>query len=135
MGYFNFPRMQMLQDLTEDFADVAEKCFVTSRPATVPEQLQSYAVIRNSSGIRDRGDTYQTAKLSVYLFARDRKGQSGNIENSWRLEQMQSALCAKCPIIHDRFTASNPNIIGSGSDAGFHYLVIQLSITINKKTL
>ena len=134
MGYFNFPRLTVLQGIYEDLAPICATRFITSRPASVPERVKEYVVIRNATGMRDRGDTYQSAKILLHVFVRDRDSESGKIENTYRLEQLQSQICDLFPVRHPRFTASNPNIIGGGEDAGFHYLIIQLSIIVNKKS-
>lgn len=127
-----FPRLEVLQGLFEALEKVSSTRFITSRPSVIGEQIDDFVVIRNSTGIRDRGDTYQTAKVMIHLFVRDRPGE---IENAWRLQQMQDALCSLCPLKHPRFTADDPNYISSGADSGFHYVIYQLSLTINKKQL
>lgn len=106
--------------------------YVTSRPSAAGDKSKEYAVIRMSNGERDRGDTYNTARLLISLYVRDKEGE---IENNGRLRELKDKIFSLCPITMPRFSADRPNIIGAGADTGFHYRVIQLSITINKKTL
>ena len=84
-----FPRLEVLKGLSDALEVVSPNRFITSRPSVIGEQIDDFVVIRNSTGIRDRGDTYQTAKVLIHIFARDRAGE---IENAWRLQQMQDAL-------------------------------------------
>ena len=129
---WKFPRAEVLQTIYEAVKPMAEKTFLTTRSSSIAEQIKDYIIVRLPNGIRDNGDTYQTAKVHLYLFARDRAGE---IENAFRLEEMQNAVCGLFPFIHKRFTADRPQIIGGNADSGFHYLIIQISITINKKTI
>lgn len=110
----------------------ADEVFITSRPKVDGKEPNSYIVIRISSGIRDRGDTYQTAKAMVRVFVRDKEGGT---EDAILIDKITNKICDLCPIIEPRFTAWNPNFIASGEDMGFHYHVLQLSLSINKKTL
>lgn len=120
------------EGLYNAFKDLVDKIYLTSRPAVNPSDPKSYIVIRLSSGIRDRGDTYQTARATVHIFVRDREG---GIENAVLLDRITNRICDMMPLIEPRFTAFNPNMLSSGEDSGFHYHILQLSLTINKKTL
>lgn len=111
---------------------LVDEVFTTSRPKVDGNEPNSYIVIRLSSGIRDRGDTYQTAKALVHIFVRDKEG---GIENAVLLDEITNEICDICPLIEPRFTAWNPNLISSGEDMGFHYHILQLSLSINKKLL
>lgn len=132
MEPITFPRNELLKDLDEVLSAVCEKRFIDSRPSVVSEHVAEYIIIRNATGIRDQGDTYQTARLNLQLFVRDRAGE---VENSYRLDQMLNAISALCPIVRPRFTADYPNPIGVGADSGFHYITLQLSVVINKRIL
>ncbi len=127
-----YPRIEVLKPLVDLLKSISPNVFTTSRPSSVSEQLGDYIVLKLPNGIRDRADTYQTSIAHVYLFVRDRAGE---VENAWRLDEMMNALCAMCPIRHPRFTADRPVYLGGASDAGFHYIRIQLSVTINKRNL
>lgn len=120
------------EGLFNAFLPLADEVFITSRPKVDGNSPKSYIVIRLSSGIRDQGDTYQTAKALIHIFVRDKEG---GVEDAVLLDAVTNSICDLCPLILPRFTAWNPNFISSGEDMGFHYHIIQLSLTINKKTL
>ena len=111
---------------------LADGIFLTSRPKVDANTPKSFIVIRLSSGIRDRGDTYQTARVLIHIFVRDK---AGGIEDAVLLDTITNDICDMMPLIEPRFTAFNPNLLSSGEDSGFHYHILQLSLTINKKTL
>ena len=120
------------EDLYNALKPLADKCYLTSRPKVDNDNPKSFIVIRMSSGIRDRGDTYQTARVLVHVFVRDKEG---GIEDAVLLDTITHDICDLMPFIRPRFTAFNPNLLSSGEDMGFHYHILQLSLTINKKTL
>ena len=124
-----FPRSEVLSPLTDMLKTISPTVFLTSRPSVVAEQLKDYIVLKLPNGLRDRADTYLTGLAHIYLFARDR---DGGIENAWKLDRMMNALCALCPIVHPRFTADRPLYLGGSGDAGFHFIRMQISLTINK---
>ena len=79
--------------------------------------------------MRDQGDTYQTTYGQIVVFVRDVQG----MENTYRLEQLQSQVMELFPICNDLFHAKRPLLLASSSDgAGFHSLTIQFNITIFK---
>lgn len=123
---------EITQSLYEAFEGLADKVYLTTRPSVVRENIDSFIVIRLSSGIRDRGDTYQTAKPLVHIFVRDKAGE---IENAPKLDEIAFRLCKMMPLVTPRATAYDPNFIASGADAGFHYQIYQLSLTINKRDI
>lgn len=123
---------EIMEELYNSFEGLADRIFVTSRPSVLDGNLKSFIVIRNSSGTRDRGDTYQTAKYLIHIFVRDKEG---GIEDSVELDKITNSICDMMPFISDKFSAGDPNFLSSGSDSGFHYHIIQLSLTINKKTI
>lgn len=120
------------EGLYNTFKSLVDKIYLTSRPAVNPSNPKSYIVVRLSSGIRDRGDTYQTARALIHIFVRDKEG---GIEDAVMLDGITNEICDMMPLIEPRFTAFNPNLLSSGEDSGFHYHILQLSLTINKKTL
>ncbi len=127
-----FPRVEVLGPFVESLKAISPVVYLTSRPSAAPGQPDDFIVVRLPNGIRDSADTYQSAKVHVYLFARDRAGE---IENAWRLDEMMNTLCEMCPIIHPRFTIDRPVYLGGGPDVGFHFIRMQLTITINKRNL
>ncbi|MCM1295396.1 MAG: hypothetical protein NC311_07615 [Muribaculaceae bacterium] len=127
--YYQSPRMSVLQGLHTLLSPIAEKVFLTTRPSAVSEQMKDYIVLRMNNGLRDRADTYQTGIAHVTLFARDK---SGEIENTFRLQQMMDAFLALIPIKQGLFTADRPRQVGGGGDSGFHYVTFQISVTVNK---
>ena len=127
----NYDYRQIQEGLFNALKGLVDECFITSRPKIDGNNPKSYIVIRMSSGIRDRGDTYQTARALVHIFVRDKEG---GVEDAVTLDKITNNVCNLCPLIQPRFTAWNPNLIASGEDLGFHYHILQLSITVNKKT-
>lgn len=125
--------MEVLQSLYELTADITPNRFITTRPNAVGEQMQDFLVIRLPQPIRDEGDTYQSTTGQIIPFVKDI--QNG-MENTFRLEQMQSSVMGLFPIVEKRYSAIDPLLLPGGSDgAGFHSLIIQFSITPNKKPL
>lgn len=120
------------QGLYNALLPLADEVFLTSRPKVDGNAPKSYIVIRLSSGIRDRGDTYQTAKALIHIFVRDKEG---GVEDAVLIDSITNRVCDLCPILNPRFIAWEPNLIASGEDLGFHYHILQLSLTINKKSL
>lgn len=125
-----------MEDAIEGMFLILEKIFprvfVSTRPSAIGDKIDEYAVVRISNGERDRGDTYNTARMFISLFVRDKPGE---LENTLRLKELKNSLMELFPVIRDRFTADRPVVIGVGGDSGFHYRTIQVSITLNKKTL
>ena len=125
-----FPRMEILQALYDLTEPVAPHRFISSRPAAVPEPMDRFLLISLPAALRDRGDTYQSARGRITIFARDIQG----LESTLALEQMQSAILSLFPIATARFHAKAPSILPGGSDgAGFHSIIIQFNITIFKQ--
>lgn len=127
---YEYRRIQ--EELYNALSGLVDEVFITSRPKVDGKNPKTYIVIRNSSGIRDQGDTYQTAKVLIHIFVRDKEG---GIEDAVLIDKITNDICDLCPIITPRFTAWNPNLLASGEDLGFHYHILQLSLTINKKSL
>lgn len=137
-----YPRMEVLQSLYDLTAEISENRFVTTRPNAVGEGMEDFLLIRLPQAITDEGDTYQSTTGQIIVFARDIEGSDseGNaisgMENTFRLEQMQSEVMELFPIVQPRYSAIDPIILPGGTDgAGFHSLIIQFSITPNKKLL
>lgn len=130
MSKIAYPRKEILQSLYELTADISENRFFTTRPNAVGEQMNDFLLLRLPQTIFDRGDTYQTTKGQIAIFARDI--QDG-LENTLQLEKMQSAIMNLFPIVAERYHAKFPILLSGGSDgAGFHSLIIQFNITILK---
>lgn len=128
--YYNSPRLDVLRGLCSLLSPIAEKVFITTRPSVVSEKVKDYIVLRMNNGLRDRADTYQTGIAHITLFARDK---SGEIENTFRLQQMIDAFLGLVPINDTVFTADRPRQVGGGGDSGFHYVTFQISVTVKKK--
>lgn len=136
-----YPRKEVLQSLYDLTADITPNRFISTRPNSVGSQMGEFLLIRLPQTIYDRGDTYQTTKGQIVLFARDIEGSDavGNaisgIEDALQLEKMLSSAMELFPVITDRYVAKSPLLLAGGSDgAGFHYIIIQFNITILKHT-
>lgn len=127
--YWKSPRLDVLQGLYNLLSPIAEKVFITTRPSVVSEKVKDYIVLRMNNGLRDRGDTYLTGIAHVSLFARDKNGE---IENTFRLQQMIDAFLTLVPVRNQVFTADRPRQVGGGGDSGFHYVTFQIPVTVNK---
>lgn len=135
-----YPRLEVLQSLCELTTSVSENRFISTRPNAVGEQMQDFLLIRLPQTIYDRGDTYQSTKGQIVVFARDVEGTDsqgnaiGSMENTFLLEKMQSAVLDLFPLVTDRYHAKEPLLLPGGADgAGFHSLIIQFNITIFKQ--
>lgn len=124
-----YPRFDILRTFDELCAGICPNRFVTTRPNAVGEQMQEFLLLRLPQPMRDQGDTYQTTYGQIVVFVRDVQG----MENTYRLEQLQSQVMDLFPICNDLFHAKRPLLLASSSDgAGFHSLTIQFNITIFK---
>lgn len=127
-----YPRFDILRTFDELCAGICPNRFVTTRPNAVGEQMQEFLLLRLPQPMRDLGDTYQTTYGQIIVFVRDVQG----MENTYRLEQLQSKVMVLFPVVTERFSAVDPLLLASASDgAGFHSLAIQFSISINKKPI
>lgn len=130
MSKIVYPRMDVLQSLSELTADITPNRFITTRPPATGEQMDEFLLIRLPQRITEPGDTYQLTTGQIAVFARD---VQGGLENSFMLELMQDAVCALFPIRSDLYLATRPILLPGGSDgAGFHSLIIQFNIRIHK---
>lgn len=132
--------MEILQSLYNLTAAISENRFITTRPPAVGERMDDFLLLRISQPMRDRGDTYQSTVGQITAFARNLAGTDalGNalsgLENTPRLEEMQSAMLGLFPVVTDRYHAKSPLLLAAGSDgAGFHCITIQFNITIFKQ--
>lgn len=124
-----YRRMDILKKLVDTMSGIGEKTFVTDRPAAEKKAMKDFVVVRLPQML-DKGDTYQESYCQINVFARDR---ANGIENTIRLDEMQMAVMDKFPIVTDLFSSTSPRIISDGEDGiGFHYLIIQAKLTINK---
>lgn len=132
MSKIVFPRMAVLQSLDELTADITPNRFITTRPNAVGEQMQEFLLIALNN-IEDTADTYQLTRGKISIFVRDVNTDTGNVENTFRLEQLQEAVTGLFPIRTDLYLATKPLLLAGGSDgAGFHSLIIQFNIRIHK---
>lgn len=134
-----YPRMGVLQSLSELTAGITPNRFITTRPNAVGEQMEEFLLIRLPQRITQPGDTFQLTTGQFAAFARDIQTEDSygrvisGIENSFMLELMQDAICNMFPIRTDLYLATQPIIFPGGSDgAGFHSLIIQFNIRIHK---
>lgn len=122
--------MEVLQSLYELTAGITPNRFISTRPNAVGEPMDDFLLIRLPQTIYDRGDTYQSTWGQIAVFAKD---VQGGLENTLRLEEMQSAVMELFPIATGRYHAKLPRLLPGGTDgAGFHSLIIQFRITIFK---
>lgn len=142
MSKYTFPRFEILRQLDALTADITPNRFITTRPNAVGEQMEEFLLIRLPQPMRDQGDTYQSTYGQINVFVRDIQTEDSfgvtvsGIENTFRLEELQQAVIELFPIVSERFSAIDPILLNSGADgAGFHSLIIQFSITINKKPI
>lgn len=130
MSKIQFPRMEVLQSLYNLTADITPNRFITTRPNAVGEQMKEFLLICLPQTIYDRGDTYQSTKGQIVIFARDIQG---GLENTLILEKMQASVMDLFPIITDKYHGKIPLLLPGGTDgAGFHSIIIQFNITILK---
>lgn len=122
--------MEVLQSLYELTADITPNRFITTRPSSTDKSMQEFLLIRLPQGVRDRGDTYQSARAQIAVFVRD---VQGGLENTLMLEEIQQSVMNLFPIVTEGFHGKSPILLDGGTDgAGFHSLIIQFSITILK---
>lgn len=132
MNAIVYPRMEVLQSLYELTADITPNRFITTRPNAVGKQMEEFLLIRISQSMDEWGNVCQFSTGQIAVFARD---VQGGLENSLKLEQMQSAVMnifGKERVINTpTYTAWEPRLLPGGSDgAGFHSLIIQFKLQI-----
>lgn len=134
--------MEVLQSLYELTADISENRFISKRPDAVGKGMEDFLLIRLPQPFYDRGDTWQSTTGQIIMFVRDIEGTDadGNaisgMVNEFRLNQIQSAIMELFPIVQPRYSAIDPILLSGGPDGtGFYSLIIQFSITPNKKLL
>lgn len=141
MSAIRYPRMEVLQSLYELTADITPNRFITTRPNAVGEQMEEFLLIRISQSMDEWGNVCQFSTGQISVFAREVQTEDkngvviGGIENTLRLEQMQSAVMAifgKERVINTpTYTAWEPRLLPGGSDgARFHSLIIQFKLQI-----
>ena len=124
MGRTVYRRMDILKQIADAVTGIGEKVFITDRPAAEQKAMKDFVVIRLPQTIQDKGSTYQN------VFAHDR---SNGIENTVRLDEMQMEVVSKFPIVTELFSAVSPRLLPGGNDGlGFHSLIIQAKLIINK---
>lgn len=130
MSKIQFPRMALIQSLYELTANITPNRFITTRPNAIGAQMKEFLLIRLPQSIYDRGDTYQSTKGQIIVFARD---VQGGLENTVELERIQNEVMNLFPIATEQFHGKMPILLPGGSDgAGFHSIIIQFNITILK---
>ena len=104
-----YPRFDILRTLDELCANICPNRFVTTRPNAVGEQMQEFLLLRLPQPMRDQGDTYQTTYGQIVVFVRDVQG----MENTYRLEQLQSQGRWLFPICSDLCHGKRPLLLAS----------------------
>lgn len=132
MSAIVYPRMEVLQSLYELTADITPNRFITTRPNAIGKQMEEFLLVRISQSMDEWGNVCQFSTGQIAVFARD---VQGGLENSLKLEQMQSAVMnifGKERVINTpTYTAWEPRLLPGGSDgAGFHSLIIQFKLQI-----
>ena len=123
MGRTVYRRMDILKQIADAVTGIGEKVFITDRPAAEQKAMKDFVVIRLQQTIQD---TY----CQINVFAHDR---SNGIENTVRLDEMQMEVVSKFPIVTELFSAVSPRLLPGGNDGlGFHSLIIQAKLIINK---
>ena len=124
MGRTVYRRMDILKQIADAVTGIGEKVFITDRPAAEQKAMKDFVVIQ------DKGSTYQDTYCQINVFAHDR---SNGIENTVRLDEMQMEVVSKFPIVTELFSAVSPRLLPGGNDGlGFHSLIIQAKLIINK---
>ena len=80
--------------------------YAGSRPAAVERARNAFAVASLGGGITDGGDTYQSSRLLVSLFARDRQGG---------IEDTSGSRCAR-EAVRGAFPALVRALCGAGRE-------------------
>ena len=120
MGRTVYRRMDILKQIADAVTGIGEKVFITDRPAAEQKAMKDFVVIRLPQTIQDKGSTYQDTYCQINVFAHDR---SNGIENTVRLDEMQMEVVS----------AVSPRLLPGGNDGlGFHSLIIQAKLIINK---
>ncbi len=127
-----FPRFDILKSLVGLTSAITPNCFPTTRPPATGKQMNEFLLV-SLNNIEDTADTYQLTRGKISIFVRDVNTDNGNVENTFRLEQLQEAVTGLFPIRTDLYLATKPLLLAGGSDsAGFHTLIIQFNIRIHK---
>lgn len=128
-----FPRFDILKSLVGLTSAITPNCFPTTRPPATGKQMNEFLLV-SLNNIEDTADTYQLTRGKISIFVRDVNTDNGNVENTFRLEQLQEAVTGLFPIRTDLYLATKPLLLAGGSDgAGFHTLIIQFNIRIHKE--
>ena len=104
--------------------------YAGSRPAAVERARNAFAVASLGGGITDGGDTYQSSRLLVSLFARDRQG---GIEDTPALGALVRRCAGLFPLSCELYVAQDVRMLYSGADTlGFHDASLQVALIIRK---
>lgn len=118
----------MLRMLDDTVSGLGIKVFPTSRPKSVPDNMEEFAVVSLPVDISSM--TYGTAvpygltmtTCRIEIFVRDKAG----LEDVSRLDSLVDHVVSCFPISRDGICASTPKVVMGGSDGyGFHEVVIQ----------
>ena len=110
MGRTVYRRMDILKQIADAVTGIGEKVFITDRPAAEQKAMKDFVVIRLPQTIQDKGSTYQDTYCQINVFARDRSNGMTEL-----------------------FSAVSPRLLPGGNNGlGFHSLIIQAKLIINK---
>lgn len=119
---------EVLKDICGRFSDVTEKVFPEHRPSALSKQTDNMIVVSLPVVIDDQ-NAWQKTTLRIEIFARNR---SNGISPTGELEQILNAVLEKFPIVSERYSVTNPNIVLKGDDGlGFTVWNIQAKLLVN----
>lgn len=120
-----------LKMLDDTVSMLGIKVFPTSRPKSVPDEMEVFAVVglpvSISSMTYGTVDPYGLTRTTcrIEIFVRDKAG----LEDVFRLDDLASKIVSLFPITSDGICASRPTVAMKGADGyGFHVVVIQAAV-------
>lgn len=124
----DFRLKDILIVMREAFKDLSEAVFVTDRPKTLNENLDSFIVISlpvmQYSKTYGKGYGMTTSYARIEIFVKDRNG----FEQTAKLDSIVQQCLDRFPINHEMIIMSRPRVVISGADGyGFHVATIQAS--------
>lgn len=132
MKPIQFPRADILRQLTELVAEIGDgNTFCNDRPSATMPGMEKFIVVRLPQGIRSASAIHSTSYCQIVVFAKD---NAHGLEDTVTLDEMANEVCALFPIATPLFTAIEPKLLNGGNDGlGFHALIIQARLIINKQ--
>ena len=121
-----YNRLSILASLKSTFISTLGNIYISDRPTSTVDQLDSFSVIKIGSvgNMNAYGDSY----VSIRLFAKD---TDDNLEDTKVLSNMEQNVYSLLPLNNSLFYTCNPKSMESKSDGnGFHYLTIFFDIIL-----